>query len=176
MSVGVKPLTLCWSKGRDKLYPYYLWNTPGCVSKRISIPRTKIEDGAEAFLDLIVEASSDSVIKAYEARIDKLEREKLILVEKSQNLAKPRRDPSEVIEPALRFLANPWNIFQNANLAVQQTVLNLSFAEPLRYCRNEGYRTANIALPFKVLENFSTQKCEMVVVAVTLEPVSEDFH
>lgn len=207
-----EPLTSCWSKGRNKLYPYYLCDTPGCPSKRKSIPRAKIEDGAEAILrklgtarqlidmaramftdlwqlrlsqfeqdqvslqkqivdvekqsqallDRIVEATNDSVIKAYETRIEKLEREKLILVERLENLAKPRRDLSEVIEPALRFLTSPWNIYKNSSLAAQQTVLKLSFAEPLRYNRNEGYRTANIAFPFKVLADFSTQKCEMV--------------
>lgn len=45
---------------------------------------------------------------------------------------------------------------------MQQAVLRLSFAEPLRYSRNEGYRTAEITFPFKVLAEFSTPKCGMV--------------
>ncbi len=45
---------------------------------------------------------------------------------------------------------------------MQQTVLRLTFAEPLRYSRNEGYRTAEITFPFKVLAEFSTPKCGMV--------------
>lgn len=150
-------LTSRWSKSRNKLYPYDLCDTLGCASKRKSIPRAKIDDGAEAILrklgpawplvdmaramftelwqfrlsqseqdrgdlqkqitdvetqfqallDRIVEASSNSVINAYEARIAKLEREKLILVERSQKLAKPRRDLSEVTEPALKLSNRP---------------------------------------------------------------------
>lgn len=45
-----EPMTSCWSKGRNKHYPYYLCDTPDCASKRKSIPRAKIEDGAEAIL------------------------------------------------------------------------------------------------------------------------------
>jgi hypothetical protein len=38
-----KPYTSCWSKGKNKKYPYYLCDTKGCVSYRKSIPRAKIE-------------------------------------------------------------------------------------------------------------------------------------
>lgn len=69
---------------------------------------------------------------------------------------------SEFIEPALQFLANPWNPCKKGDFAMQQTVLRLTFAETLRYSRNEGYRTAKTTFPFKVLSGVSTQKCEMV--------------
>lgn len=45
-----EPLTSCWSKGRNKHYPYYLCDTPKCPSKRTSIPRAKIESGAAEVL------------------------------------------------------------------------------------------------------------------------------
>ena len=44
------PMTSCWSKGRNKHYPYYLCDTPKCPSNRKSIPRARVEDGAEALL------------------------------------------------------------------------------------------------------------------------------
>ena len=207
-----EPMTSCWSKGRNKLYPYYLCDTPKCPSKRKSVARAKIEDGAEsilktlepagalfamakamfndiwaarlseaqeaqkafagqikdvekqieALLDRIVDASSPSVISAYETRIEKLERQKLELEDKAASAHVPQGHQSEFIEPALKFLANPWNIYKNGSFALQQTVLRLAFAEPIRYCRSEGYRTAKITFPFKVLADFSTQKSEMV--------------
>ncbi|MGJ8527454.1 recombinase family protein [Maritalea sp.] len=40
-----KPYTACWSKGKNKKYPYYLCDTKGCISYRKSIPRQQIEDG-----------------------------------------------------------------------------------------------------------------------------------
>jgi site-specific DNA recombinase len=68
----------------------------------------------------------------------------------------------EFIEHALAFLANPWNLYEKGEFTFKRTVLKLAFAEPLRYSRNEGYRTAKTTFPFKVLADFSTQKCGMV--------------
>ncbi len=205
-------MTSCWSKGRNKHYPYYLCDTPRCASKRKSIARGKIEDGAEAILrslqpvsqlfamakamfteiwavrlseaenarqalsiqvkgvekqidsllDRLVDASSASVIRAYETKIEKLEREKLRLADQLEKAGAPKGHLDEFIEPALKFLSNPWNIYQKGSFALRQTVLRLAFAEPLRYSRENGYRTAEITFPFKVLADFSTPKCGMV--------------
>ena len=57
----------------------------------------------------------------------------------------------EFIEPALNFLANPWNVCENGGFALKRTVLKLAYAEPLRYSRETGYRIAEITLPFKAL-------------------------
>ncbi|MEM8774969.1 MAG: recombinase family protein [Pseudomonadota bacterium] len=207
-----EPMTSCWSKGRNKHYAYYLCDTPNCPSKRKSIARAKVEDGAEgilkglgsakdliemakamfkdawaarlneakdassllkvqikdvekqidSLLDRIVDASSASVIKAYEQRIEKLESEKLRLEDKLETAGAPKGHQGEFIEPALEFLASPWNIYKNGGLALRQTVLRLALEEPLRYCRKTGYRTAKISYPFKVLGDFCAQKCEMV--------------
>ena len=213
------PMTSCWSKGRNKHYPYYLCDTPSCASKRKSIPRADIEGGAEALLrslqpakqlyelmramfidawnmkltearqeqstlaaqikdiegqieallDRIVEATSPSVIQAYEKRIDKLEREKIKLDEQAAMKVPPKGRLEEFIEHALTFLGNPWKLYENGGFAFKRTVLKLAFAEPLRYSRDNGYRTAKTTFPFKVLAEISTQKCGMVRVE-GLEP------
>jgi hypothetical protein len=45
-----KPLTSCWSKGKNKKYPYYLCFNKECGSYRKSISRDKIESEFEALL------------------------------------------------------------------------------------------------------------------------------
>ena len=65
------------------------------------------------------------------------------------------------VEHAMSFLANPWKIWNNSDYALKKTVLRLAFAEPLPYRQNQGLRTPNLALPFKVLGQFCSQKCEM---------------
>ncbi|MBC7147467.1 MAG: recombinase family protein [Thioclava marina] len=207
-----EPMTSCWSKGRSKLYPYYLCDTRGCENQRKSIPRDKVEDGfaeilkslqptrqlfalakamfkdawnmrlsqahrdkdeiakllrdaekqIEILLERIVEADNASVIKAYEGKIAKLEREKLLLAERAAQVVPPKGRLEEFIEPALEFLGNPWNLYENGSLAFKRTVLRLAFAEPLRYSMQSGYRTAETAFPFKVLAEISTSKGEMV--------------
>ncbi|MEM9470217.1 MAG: recombinase family protein [Pseudomonadota bacterium] len=65
----------------------------------------------ESLLDQIVDAEGDGVIKAYEKRINKLEREKLVLSEKIQNTVKNRRSPEEMFELALnRKPCSSWSI------------------------------------------------------------------
>lgn len=105
----------------------------------------------------IMDASSPSVIGAYEKRIEELERQRIRLAEQDDAVVPSQGRLSEFIEPALAFLANHWYIYQNGSFALKRTVLKLAFAEPLRYSRNEGYRTAESAFPFKVLADFSTQ-------------------
>jgi hypothetical protein len=77
-------------------------------------------------LDRIVDASSPSVITAYEGRIGKLERERLLLRERAAKTLPPKGRFEEFIEQSLAFLAKPWNIYENCSLLLKQTVLRLS--------------------------------------------------
>ncbi|WP_373086912.1 recombinase family protein [Sneathiella sp.] len=121
-----------------------------------------IEKQIEGLLDRIVDASSPSVIGAYEGRIAKLEREKILLNEQTRRIIPPKGRFEEFIELSLEFLSTPWNIYDNGDLLLKQTVLRLAFSEPLRYSRKEGYRTIETAFPFKVLAGFNSQNSEMV--------------
>ncbi len=120
------------------------------------------EKQIETLLERIVETDNASVIKAYETKIARLEREKLVLSDKAARIVPPRGRLEEFIEPALQFLANPWNLYENGSLTFKRTVLRLAFVEPLRYAPESGYRTAEISFPFKVLAEISTSKCGMV--------------
>lgn len=121
-----------------------------------------VDKQIETLLSRIIEAENPAVIGAYESKIAKLEREKLVLTEKAEKIIPPKGRLEEFIEPAFQFLANPWNLYENGSLAFKKTVQRLAFAEPLRYSRETGYRTAEIAIPFKVLAAISGQKNEMV--------------
>jgi site-specific DNA recombinase len=116
----------------------------------------------DGLMDRIVEAESTSVVKAYEKRIDALEREKIILAERASTILPPKGKLEESIEHALAFLSSPWNIWKNGSLAMRQSVLRLAFVEPLRYSGASGYRTPEFAFPFRVLAGISTSKCRLV--------------
>lgn len=123
----------------------------------------EVEKQIEALLDRLVEAASPSVVKAYESRIEKLEREKLVLAERAGRALPPKGRLEEFIELSLMFLANPCNIWNNGSTALRQAVLRLAFVEPLMYSLESGYRTPETAYPFKVLAGISGQKCGMVL-------------
>ncbi len=55
----------------------------------------------------LVDTSNTDVIAAYEERITKLKKEKMIMQEKIQNIGKPRHTLEEMFEHAITFLANP---------------------------------------------------------------------
>ncbi|NKL98743.1 hypothetical protein GFL62_17225 [Rhizobium leguminosarum bv. viciae] len=124
--------------------------------------RRSVEKQIQTLLERIIETGSASVIKAYEDKIEKLERERLLLEEKVGRIVPPPRRLGEFIEPALALLANPWNIYDNGNLTFKRAVLRLVFAEPVRYSRKSGYRTANTTFPFKVLASIASAQKEMV--------------
>jgi hypothetical protein len=125
---------------------------------------TDVERQIGNLLDRVVDASSPSVVSAYETRIEKLEREKIVLAERVVRTVPPKGRLEDCIELALRFLANPWYIYENGDYVMRQTVLRLAFQTPLRYGKNGVYRTPEFSLPFRYLAETFGEKCEMVPV------------
>ena len=124
-----------------------------------------LEKQIDGLLNRLIDASSPATIKAYERKIDQLERDRLLVSEKLEKSCQPRVTAPQMIELSMRFLSNPWKIWENGDLALKKMVLRLGFSDPLPYHRNEGYRTPKTTLPFKVLEGLNTQQCKMVPLA-----------
>ena len=121
----------------------------------------KIDKQIEGLLDRIVDASTASVIKAYETRIAKLERDKLAISEQLAKTGAPRRSLDELFELAMSFLKNPSKLWDSGQLTLRRTVLRLAFCEQITYCRKTGLRTPKTALLFKLLESFSMHQLAM---------------
>ncbi|HRQ60874.1 MAG TPA: recombinase zinc beta ribbon domain-containing protein, partial [Alphaproteobacteria bacterium] len=131
------------------------------IAKALRDDLRKTEQQIEQFLDRIVESSTASVIAAYERRIAKLEKDKLVIIEKLQANAFPKRGSTEQFELAFRFLENPHELWASERLDDKRLVLKLTFADRLAYCRNGGFRTPQTTLPFKALEAVQGGKCKM---------------
>ena len=125
----------------------------------------------EQFLDRIADTNIPSVISTYEKRILNLEEQKILISEKIENSGQPIRGFDETLRTSLEFLASPWNLWDSERLEDKRMVLKLAFADRLTYVRNEGFRTANPTLPFKVLAGFAGSKGSMVE-ARGIEPLS----
>ena len=206
-----KPLTACWSKGKNQRYAYYLCHNRECESHRKSIPRDKIESEFETLLeqlqptenlyrivrtmfrdawdqrlthaaalatsvkreaaklekqieqllDRIVDAASPTVVTAYEKRIAKLEKEKLLMAENLSSCGKPQRPFEEMFEHAMNYLANPRRLWCAPELEYKRAVLKLTFADRLAYCRKSGFRTPKTTMPFKALAMIQGSENEM---------------
>jgi DNA invertase Pin-like site-specific DNA recombinase len=113
---------------------------------------TQIERQIEKLLDRVVEAGSDSIIRAYEKRIAGLERQALVLHEKAKSAAQPKQPFEELFELAVRFLASPSKLWASGKIEYRNLVLRLTFAERLCYCAESGFRTPKTSFPFKLLD------------------------
>ncbi len=82
-----------------------------------------------------------------------------------ENIAKcgrPLESFDDTFRTAMSFLSNPHKIWSSGKLEHQRMVLKLAFTEKLPYCKNNGFRTAETALPLKVLMGNHDLKSKMV--------------
>lgn len=121
-----------------------------------------VEKQVEQFLDRIADADAPAIITAYENRLRKLEAEKIVLKEKIASCGRPLRSFDQTLRTAFDFLEDPIKLWVSERIEDKRMVLKLTFADRLTYVRNEGFRTADLALPFKALADFSEGGKEMV--------------
>lgn len=122
----------------------------------------QIDRQVNQLLDRLVDASSVLIAQTYEKRITELQQQKALTQEKIAACGRPLASFGETYRTAAAFLANPCILWQSPRIEDRRAVLKLVFAEKLHYWRNEGYRTAKIAKPFKMLGDMKMRKNEMV--------------
>lgn len=133
--------------------------------ERITLMRVEIgqiERKLAQVVDRLVEADSGAIVRAYEQKVDELERQKLILAEKIAKCGTPARDYQSTFQTALKFLANPWNLWESGRLEDRRAMLKLVFGGKIVFDRFEGFQTPEISLPFKALGRISGAEKEMV--------------
>jgi site-specific DNA recombinase len=128
----------------------------------------KLEKQVDSFLDRLVKTTSPTAVKAYERKIEKLEKEKLLTSEKLEKSCTPKVPANDMLELSLKFLSNSCKIWNSGDINLQKLVLRLVFSERLPYHRNEGYRTPQVSVPFELFGSFN-ENCQMVR-AAGLEP------
>ena len=143
-------------------------------SKTYKAELSQIDRKIEQLMERLVETDSDTVIKAYERKIAKLESDKALLRERINNCGKPLNTYEESFEHSMAFLSNPWNLWETGDIAYRQTVLKLAFSDQLAYSRDEGFRTPQISLPFKALGDVCSGNLKMAH-STGFEPVTFAF-
>lgn len=113
-------------------------------------------------LDRVIDANSQSLITAYEQKIKELEESKVVLDEKIANCGRALPSFEDHSRTAMKFLENPYELWASDALEDRRNVLKLCFTGKLCFDKNEGFRTVPKSLPFRVLEDFSDPKSDMV--------------
>lgn len=111
----------------------------------------KIDLEIDNLHERIADTESETGMIAFEKRIDQLRVKKC---QHEENLTKSTPVVSnfeEMFELAIGFLANPYKIWANSDLASKKLVLRMTFLERLAYSRKDGFRNPKTTLPFNML-------------------------
>jgi site-specific DNA recombinase len=100
------------------------------------------------------------------SQIKQLEEQRILTEEKIQKCGAVDDRLVKINRTSWEFLGNPHDYWVSSPIERKRLVLKATFARPLAYHRNEGYRTPALSLPFLVLKEFSSQKEVMVVCVV----------
>ena len=127
-------------------------------TKEMKRQLSTLETQSEGLVDRIVETDNPRLIETYEKRLARLDKDKALLSEKIAKAKKPAKAFEESFRTAMRYLGNPHKLWDSERFEDKRLVLRLTFSDNLRYARNEGFRTSNLSLPFKLLRDFSVAK------------------
>ncbi len=128
------------------------------INKAFKREAMAIDKRIDELLDRILETTNQRVIDAYEKKIDSLEIEKLVLLEKAQKSSSQQYTYRELFELSMKFLSSPYKLWASGKLELQRLVLRLAFSEAIPYQRGEGFLNTKKSHIFNMLEIFSVRK------------------
>ena len=132
-----------------------------------------VEAQMQGVITRAVNATQPTLIAAYETEIGRLESQRAIEAEKLACISSENGielpDFDTAYRTVLRFIANPCDLWRSGRIECRRAAAKLVFGARLRYCRNEGYRTAETSMPIRLFGDLTTQGSSMVR-AAGLEP------
>lgn len=120
-------------------------------------------------VDRLVQATSDTIVAAYERELQKLEHEKRLLKEQQAGVLEPQKSFEESFKLAMALAANPWILCEKGGFGHKRLLLRLAIPRTLTYHTKNGFLNPELSLPFKLLGGVNMQKKHMVRTA-GLEP------
>ena len=111
-----------------------------------------VQRKSDKLIDRIVESESNAVIKGLEAKVQRLEQRKLMLLEKQSQTQRPVKSFEEQARTAIEFLLTPYDSWKKSDTYTRRAMLNMAFGGHLEFDKNTGARTAQIAEPFELIQ------------------------
>ena len=143
-----------------------LWDHLAATQKdrvrSLRVQLARIEADTQDYVDRIVQTKVQAVITAIEDRIQMLAKDKALTEERIENCGRPLKSYDDALRTAVAFVSNPEKMWLSEHFDDKRTLLKLAFPKRIQYVRNQGFRTADPSLPFKVLGKFSDRKKSMV--------------
>ncbi len=118
--------------------------------RRISMRELEAEIGK--VVDRMMDVTNTRALKAFEDRIEALERDKLFALEMASRKPEPVRPFGEMFELSTSFLANPYDSWKNGGSKARNVVIRLAFEGRLEYTRETGCLNTKKSNVFRVLD------------------------
>ncbi len=131
-----------------------------------------VEGEIAALARRAAKTGSEEALGAYEREIEALGKKAASLREKLGGLEKPKINFETALNMVFEFIKNPHNKWVNGDLATKRLLLKVVFESKIRYSKENGFETANLALPLRVFEHFAVSKYAGVEMT-GVEPVSK---
>ena len=105
----------------------------------------------DRLVERTLDTDSETLLRAYEKRIQETERKRAELEAALAKCGKPTADFDSAFRTAMTFLANPHKLWDSERLEHKRMVLQLAFSRRPQYVRKSGFRTPSTAQPFALL-------------------------
>ncbi len=137
-----------YKKKRDERYKAH-----GGVERRLDAINNEIK----SLVERVPKTTSDIVVQTYEAQIENLSNEKLLLEKKINKLKSNTVDVGTAFKAVLGYVKNPIDMWHSDDLNDKRRVFQLVFADKFIYDRESGVGTAKYSVLFRVFEQFDAQ-------------------
>ena len=110
----------------------------------------------------ITKVQSESVIMAYEARIEEIEKQKKLISDKHEKMTSSLVEVRTAFNEVMRYLENPADTWVSGGINDKKRVLKLVFAEKYIYDRESNVGTPKLSILYRFFEQFRGSKLQNV--------------
>lgn len=123
-------------------------------SQLMDVDREKkeIDQKIQGFMGRLLEVEDRTIISLYENHIKELEVKRQILSAQAKEMHNVDTSIDAALGTIFDFIGKPLSLWNNGDLDDKRLVLKLAFAKQLPYSKENGFGTADLSLPFTVLQ------------------------
>lgn len=122
----------------------------------------RITDELEEFLKRVGRTDNDTLIEVYEQKIKELVEKKRELEKQLQTNPYTNQKFGTALEKVFETIKNPIGMWQSDDYRDKKTILFMYFEEKLRYNYQDGFGTAGLAYPIKLINDLEQAKTTSV--------------
>lgn len=156
------------------------WNERAATAesrKNVAVKELEaIEGEIAALARRAAKTGSEGALEAYEREIETLGKKASSLREKLSGLKNPKMNFETALSAVFEFIKNPHDKWVNGDLATKRLLLKVVFESKIRYSKENGFETANLALPLRVFGHFAVSKYVGVEMGGVEPPCKDEEH